>query len=276
MAGSAMQSAKHSVRAPLKRRLPYTSTMFRTRFKKQIVAEFLPPMRSRKMQRVILLCDGMPSVPRKQALAQFLSQKGYWVIYPRWRGAWESDGRFLERPPQQDLTDIMDELPNGVQEIAFGQKFKLTPDEIFVIGGSFGGTAAILASLDPRVKKVVANCPVVDWNILPGEQAKETSNKSYPAYIREAFGNAYRLSERNWNKLSSGVFYNPAHHIKELTSTKILIFHAQDDPYIPWRSVSSFAAAAGIKLRLLSRGGHLRTEHIVQTHWPQIKRFFEA
>ncbi|HEY6935971.1 MAG TPA: prolyl oligopeptidase family serine peptidase, partial [Terriglobales bacterium] len=164
--------------------------MFRTRFKKEIVAEFLPPARPRKEQRVILLCDGMPSVPRKQPLAEFLSQKGYWVFYPRWRGAWESGGQFLQRAPQQDLSDIIDELPHGVRELAFGKEFKLAPDQIFVIGGSFGGAAAILSSLDPRVNKVIANCPVVDWSILPQEQTKETSNPSYAAYIREAFGNA--------------------------------------------------------------------------------------
>jgi alpha-beta hydrolase superfamily lysophospholipase len=250
--------------------------MFRTRFKKEIVAEFLPPVRARKKQRVILLCDGMPSIPRKQPLVEFLSHKGYWVFYPRWRGAWESGGQFLQRPPQQDLSDILDELPRGFRELAFGQKFKLSPDEIFVIGGSFGGAAAILSSLDPRVNKVVANCPVVDWSILPQEQKKETSNPSYAAYIRQAFGNGYRLSERNWNKLRSGVFFNPAHHIRELTPSRILIFHAKDDPYIPWRSVSRFAATAGIKLRLLARGGHLKTELVVRSHWPHIERFFHS
>jgi pimeloyl-ACP methyl ester carboxylesterase len=250
--------------------------MFRTRFKKEIVAEFLPPARALRKQRVILLCDGMPSVPRKQPLAQFLSKKGYWVFYPRWRGAWESDGEFLKLPPQQDLSDIIDELPKGVRESAFGRKFKLSPDEIFVIGGSFGGAAAILASLDPRVKRVIANCPVVDWSILPKEQKKETSNKSYVAYIRESFGNGYRLSEKNWNKLRTGTFYNPIHHIEELSPSKILMFHAKDDPYVPWKSVSEFASSAGIKLHLLARGGHLRTENIVQKYWPQIKRFFRS
>jgi esterase/lipase len=250
--------------------------MFRTRFKKEIVAEFLPPARKPGKQRVILLCDGMPSIPRKQPLAQFLSKKGYWVFYPRWRGAWESDGQFLKLPPQQDLSDIIDELPKGVRESAFGRKFKLSPDEVFVIGGSFGGAAAILASLDTRVKRVVANCPVVDWSILPKEQKEETSNKSYVAYIRESFGNGYRLSEKNWNKLRTGTFYNPVHHIKELAPAKILMFHAKDDPYIPWKSVSKFASSAGIKLHLLARGGHVRTEYIVQKYWPQIQRFFES
>jgi len=170
--------------------------MYRTRFKKEIVAEFLPPVREQKKQPVIILCDGMPSVPRKQPLMSFLSGKGYWVFYPRYRGAWESDGEFLKMSPHLDIIDIIDELPKGVKDIAFGTKFSLSPDDIFVIGGSFGGTTAILTSMDSRVKKVIANCPVVNWNILPEEQKKETSNKSYSDFIHQAFGNGYRLSSK--------------------------------------------------------------------------------
>jgi pimeloyl-ACP methyl ester carboxylesterase len=250
--------------------------MFRTRFKKEIVAEFLPPARSSKQQKVIILCDGMPSIPRKQSLVEFLSGKGYWVFYPRWRGAWESGGQFLERSPHHDILDIVSDLPKGVRELAFGRKFSCTPGKTFVIGGSFGGAAAILSSLDRRITKVIANCPVVDWAILRKEQKKETSNKSYPAYIRAAFGNGYRLSTANWNKLYGGVFYNPAHHLKDLTASKILMFHAKDDPYIPWKLVDSFARRAGIRLELVSRGGHLKTEYVVQKYWRQIERFLDS
>jgi pimeloyl-ACP methyl ester carboxylesterase len=140
--------------------------MFRTRFKEQIVAEFLLPSQPRKTQRLIILCDGMPSIPRKQPLSEFLAAKGFWVIYPRYRGAWESGGHFLEKSPHEDILDIIDDLPKEIEEIAFGRRFRLSPNQIFVIGGSFGGAAAILASLDPRVKRVIANCPAVDWKIL--------------------------------------------------------------------------------------------------------------
>jgi alpha-beta hydrolase superfamily lysophospholipase len=85
--------------------------MFRTRFQKEIVAEFLLPARSSKQQKAIILCDGMPSIPRKQSLAEFLSKQGYWVFYPRWRGAWESGGQFLEKSPHLDILDIVSELP---------------------------------------------------------------------------------------------------------------------------------------------------------------------
>lgn len=253
----------------------YHQRMFRTRFKNQIVTEFLPPARARNAQKVIILCDGMPSIPRKQPLAEFLSKKGYWVFYPRYRGAWESDGEFMEHSPHEDILEVIDELPKGVKDLAFGQKFSLSPDKIFVIGGSFGGTAAILCSLDHRVTRVIANCPVVDWSILAKSEKAETSNKSYAAYIREAFGNGYRLSDKNWKKLHGGKFYNPTHHLSEIDPAKIMMFHAKDDPYVPWRSVDRFARKTGVKLKLLARGGHLRTEFIIQKYWPQISGFFE-
>ncbi|HEY2390677.1 MAG TPA: alpha/beta fold hydrolase [Candidatus Angelobacter sp.] len=252
------------------------SWAFRARFKKEIVAEFMPPARPGKKQKVIVLCDGMPSMPRKQALMDFLSGKGYWVFYPRYRGSWESDGKFLQQSPHKDILDVIGELPKGVRELAFGKRFGLKPDEVFVVGGSFGGAAAILASLDPRVKKVIANCPVVDWAILEKEEKAETSNPNYAAYIREAFGNGYRLSDANWQKLYSGKFYNPAAHVKEVDPSKVMMFHAKDDPYVPYKTVKKFADQTGARLNLFARGGHLSTEKIVQKYWQRIKKFFES
>jgi predicted alpha/beta hydrolase family esterase len=93
------------------------------------------------------------------------------------------------------------------------------------------------------------------------------------ACIREAFGHAYRLSEKNWKKLRNGVFFSLVHHAGEFSPSKIMMFHAKDDPYIPWQMVDGFAKEAGIKLKLLARGGHLKTESVVQRHWSEIKIF---
>jgi dipeptidyl aminopeptidase/acylaminoacyl peptidase len=252
------------------------SWAFRARFKKEIVAEFLPPARQGKKQKIIVLCDGMPSMPRKQSLMNFLAGKGYWVFYPRYRGSWESSGEFLQKSPHLDILDVVSELPKGVRELAFGKRFELSPDEIFVIGGSFGGAAALLASLDARVKRVIANCPVVDWAILSKEEKAETSNPNYAAYIREAFGNGYRLSDANWRKLRNGKFYSPVYHAEEIDPAKVMMFHAKDDPYVPYQTVAKFADETGVKLNLFARGGHLSTELIVQKYWQRIKKFFDS
>lgn len=250
--------------------------MFRTRFKHEIVAEFLPPANPRQKQKLIVLCDGMPSIPRKQPLADFLAAKGFWVMYPRYRGVWESGGEFLAKSPHEDIVDILDELPKELKEIAFGQRFPLAPDCVFVIGGSFGGAAAILLSLDPRVQGVVANCPVVDWGILDKAEGAETSRQNYAKYIREAFGRAYRLSDANWNKLRSGSFYNPWYHRKEIDGSKVLMFHAKDDPNVPYTQTRKFAEITGARLKTLERGGHISTDYVTRKYWKEIKKFFDS
>ena len=250
--------------------------MFRTRFKHQIVAEFLPPSRPGKAQKLIILCDGMPSIPRKQPLSEFFAARGFWVIYPRYRGAWESDGHFMEKSPHEDILDIVGDLPTEIEEIAFGRHFRVSPNKIFVIGGSFGGAAAILASLDPRVRRVIANCPVVDWSKLDRSEKVETRNDKYAEYIREAFGNGYRLSDANWDKLRNGTFYNPWHHRNEIEGSKIYMFHAKDDPNVPYERTRRFAEITGSKLKTLKRGGHISTDYVVRKYWQQITRFFDS
>jgi pimeloyl-ACP methyl ester carboxylesterase len=218
----------------------------------------------------------MPSIPRKQPLAEFLAAKGFWVIYPRYRGAWESSGEFLAKSPHEDMLDILDESPKELEEIAFGQRFRLAPDQVFVIGGSFGGAAAILLSLDHRVTRVVANCAVVDWSILDEAEKAETSKSNYADYIRQAFGNGYRLSDTNWRKLRSGTFYNPWHHRNEIDGSKVLMFHAKDDPNVPYERTRQFAELTGAALKSIKKGGHISTDYVVRVYWAQIKKFFDS
>jgi hypothetical protein len=62
----------------------------------------------------------------------------------------ESGGEFLERSPHEDILDIIDDLPRGMEEVAFGRRFRLSPGKIFVIGGSFGGRQQSLHPLTHR------------------------------------------------------------------------------------------------------------------------------
>jgi len=76
--------------------------------------------------------------------------------------------------------------------------------------------------------------------------------------------------------LYGGKFYNPAHHVSEIDAAKVLMFHAQDDPHVPYQSVVKFARETGVKLKLLKRGGHLSTDIVVRKYWRGIERFFKG
>ena len=251
--------------------MPYA---FRTRFKKEIVAEFLPPRRTTKHQRVIIICDGAPGMPSsKFGMLDFFSKKGFWTFYPRYRGTWESDGTFLQKSLELDILDVIDQMPRGFVSLWDNKKYRVKPDEIFIVATSFGGPAGILASRDPRVKKVVAVSPVVDWRAP--SKAEPIDERGYKL-MKATFGNGYRFSLNHWKKLASGKFYNPVAHAAEIDGSKLFIFHAQDDESVRAREVVKFARTTGARLKLFKTGGHLSSGRIVPKYWPQIAKFFRA
>lgn len=238
----------------------------RTRFKNEIVTEFLPPARATKKQRVIIMCDGAPSVPNKKSMLEFFSKKGFWSFHIHYRGSWESDGKFLAKSPHQDVLDVIEGLPKGFPEYWDNKKFKVIADEIYVIGGSFGGTAAILASLNKKVTKAIAVSGLIDWQ-RPGP------DEPYPKMVRFfklGFGNGYRFASNGWDKLKSGRFFNPINHVRDIEGGKLLLIHAKDDRTCPYKITRKFASDTKAKLITLPRGDHMSSSILMRP------RFYKA
>ena len=243
--------------------------LYHTIFKNEIVAEFLPP-KNLTSQKVIILCDGLPTLPEKNKLVKFLAKKNYWVFHMRYRGTWESIGEFLDKSPVQDVLDLVDALPKGFVEIWGNQEFKVNPESVFVIGASFGGTTALMSSLDSRIKKVVAICPVVDWKDESGEE----SNEDLKEQIQVGYPGAYHFSEENWNKLINTSFFNPIDYVEHFDSAKILSIHAKDDKIVMYSGVEKFMKKIGVKFITRKKGGHLSSSIIMKCFtFRKIKKF---
>jgi hypothetical protein len=121
---------------------------FRTRFRRQLAAEFLPPLRLRKTQKLIILCDAMPSIPRKQPLAEFLVAQVFRVIYPRYRGAWEGGATLRRSRPTRSSSTSSTICQRKLKKshlvgVSCYLRIKSSSSE-----KASGGAAAILASLD--------------------------------------------------------------------------------------------------------------------------------
>jgi len=244
----------------------------RTRFKKDILCEFLPPARKLKHDKVIILCPGMPGSPSKKEVLEFWAKKGYWVFLLRYRGSWESGGSFLKISPHKDVLDILDGLTKGFKDIYSEEIIKLKAEKIYIFGSSFGGPAALLASSDKRVTKVVVMSSVVDWT----EESKKEPLDWLAGFTKEAFGEAYRFNKRDWNKLKSGKFYSPAFEIKNINSKKILMIHAKDDDIVLYKPVERFAGNLGCELFLIKRGGHLSFSSFTKVRFlKKIEKFFK-
>lgn len=245
--------------------------LMRTRFKNDIVAEFLPP--DNPSNKAIIFCDGLPTVPSKKNILNFWAKRGYLAIHPRYRGTWESGGEFLADTPDKDILDIVEDLKENKKIISLwnDQEYTFDLKEVYIIGSSFGGATALLASRNPLIKKVVCISPAVDW-LAPSE---EDIGELY-GFIRKAFGEAYRFSADGWEKLKSGHFFNPVNHAAEIDGKKVMIIHAEDDKIVRLKEVKEFAEKINCWFVYLKKGGHMSASISTQLrfYW-KIKKFLK-
>lgn len=243
----------------------------RTRFAKDIVTEFLPP--SHPSRKAIVFCDGVPTVPSKKRLLEFFSKQGFWVFHPRYRGTWESGGRFLKHSPEKDIRDVVHGIFKPFQSLWNKKIYRFSPKKIYLFGSSFGGAGILLASRDPLVTKVVALSPVTN-RLARG--SKETVEFLHDR-VKKAFGEAYRFSERDWQKLKHGNFYNPTAVLSEINGDKIFIIHAKDDNLVLWKSVKQFTDRAEAHILLLNRGGHFSLSDCIKPKFfKHIRKFLNS
>ncbi len=245
-------------------------TIGRTRFASDIVAEYLAP--EKKSSKVIILCSGMPSYPGRRAdLMQFFTKQGYWVIIPRYRGTWESDGEFLKKSPHEDVIDIMNGVEAGFTDLWSGNVVTIAKPKFYLLGGSFGGPAVILASRDARAVKVAAMSPVIDWTMQ--EKTVEPIDQ-LARFVPIAFGQAYRGKKDMWKKLSKGNFYSPIREAETVTGKKLIIIHAEDDNVVPFAPAENFAMKTGATFVKARTGGHMGIENFTEPRfWKKIKMF---
>jgi dipeptidyl aminopeptidase/acylaminoacyl peptidase len=243
----------------------------RTRIKKEIVSEFLPP--KTRSNKVIVLCGGLPGYPSRHDLMFALAKKGWWVFMPRYRGTWESGGKLFAQSPHQDILDLIDQLPKGFRDLWSGKIHKIRNPKVYLVGSSFGGPAVLLASKDARVKKSLALSPVVDWR---AESRSEPISK-LKSFVESAFGDGYRVDPKGWDKIKSGKFYNPATALDSIDGQKIMIIHAKDDEVVAFSPAQKFADEVGAKFLSLRRGGHLGIGLIENPKfWKITRKFFEG
>ena len=248
----------------------------RTRFG-DIVCEYMAPLT--KSRKVVILAAGMPGYPGGSGKAiRTFAERGYWVFVPRYAGSWESSGKFLAHAPTDDVLAVVRGLSKGFTDIWSGKKLAIANPSVFVIGASFGGAAAILASRDRQVKKAVALSPVIDWKM----QDQTTEPVAFMAkFVHAAFGSAYRGDVSVWKKLSSGKFYNPLHELSQCGMSdiphwgkKLMIVHAKDDEVVPFTPAKGFAEEVGARFEPLSRGGHFGVSSALKPHlWRRIEPF---
>ncbi len=120
----------------------------------------------------VILLHGFPGNESNLDLAQSIRRAGWNVLFFHYRGSWGSQGAFSFANSMEDTQTVL----AWVRDPQNGQKYRIDPERIVLIGHSMGGFMAAAAGRDPKVAGVAM---LAAWNI--GAQVRQAHD---PAKIK--------------------------------------------------------------------------------------------
>lgn len=229
--------------------------VYRSAFENTIF-EFVVPTSSQK--GIIMLLNGMPSVPRQTELLESLGRAGYLVVFPRYAGTWESPGVFLAQSPALEIERLCQHIltRRTLTESYAGKTFKVKSKKIVVVGASFGGSVALCLANSSVVKQIIALSPVVDWQTYAGNKTKADMNH-HKVFLKKGFGEAYRFKNSGWKKFSSGELFNAPQRLSRNAAKRITIVYDKADTVTAPGPIQSYAKKVGIASKSVKGVGHI-------------------
>lgn len=223
----------------------------------EIIFEFAIPEGEQK--GIVILCDGMPSVPKQKELLMYLSRKGFFVVFPRYRGTWESEGSFLANPLGNDIEEIIAFLAKGsITELYAGETFLVKQTPLYLVGSSFGGTIALSLISNSTISKIVAFSPLISF-------AGDLSDLK--RFIRLGFGNGYRFTDAAWEKMASGQLFSLPMKISAGRNKDVLAICDSSDRTVDTGTIEAYAKENDILIMKTNNIGHLSFSKIPNETW---------
>ncbi len=209
----------------------------------EIFFEYLLP---KETNNFVILCDGLPAVPYQHNLINLLANNGFGVLFPRYRGTWESEGIFLEKKPSDDISYLAKQLHKG---IILG-KNKITANTVSLISTSFGASVALSLAADENIDKIIALSPVLDFQ-------KFSNLDSLKIFLQKMYSGSYRFTEKSWNELSSGRAVPSSLAVTKKFAPKLFLFGGGQDKEIPAKQLQGWGDNQGIKTTIYPDLSHL-------------------
>lgn len=193
---------------------------------------------SNKPQRFLVFLYGLPSHPFDEhtpMVKKFLKED-FIIVCPEYIGTFSSYGE----------CNLQNSIDTALQTIKFLKKgrgknlwdlteFQWRVKDITLIGGSYGGSVALVAGAKSKdIKNIVAISSPIDWKTH--SRMLEEKEDIYELYniVRRGFENVWRISSKeDWDKFAKGELdMNPIDYIDSLKNKNVLIIHGAKDQVV--------------------------------------------
>ena len=225
----------------------------------------------------IIVLPGFPSSNVMDKIIYFLYEKGFNVFAPRYKGTFQSKGKFLELNPIKDLIKFIIQLEKEKAISLWDMKpFYFKSKRFFVFGSSFGGSVACaLTANSKKISKAVLFSPVWDYkkhNVF----YKEQDLNQLTIFVRRAFQNLYRYDFNSIVKKIGGFKeFSPTYYIKNI-KVPVLVFHNINDKSISIKHVRKISKDIKNLEVVETKAGHGLSIEILNKYFPQIEEFLKT
>jgi hypothetical protein len=204
-------------------------------------------------------------------------EKGYHVFVPRYRGTYQSTGKFLSKNPVDDMMNLMKDLDEGeIKSLWDGKKQSFRVNKKILVSSGFGAAIALgLAAKSGMASHVILQSPIWDFKVH-NASGDEQDIEKMSEFVRGAYKNCYRYTFKNFGKkMSKFEELNPAFYLPRVSEMPILVMHDPNDKVVNFRHTKE-------KLALLQRATYL--EHYLGTklkadmlvpYWKDIDKFIK-
>lgn len=178
---------------------------------------------------VLVFCYGIPSHPFDRVpfgLESYLRQ-GYVLAYPHYEGTFGSDGVCtLENAVDSVVTTVEAVRNNNMYDLISGEHINIGSHRVILVGGSFGGSIALLAAAKSRdINTVVSVAGPTDY--------RGRNFSKLECTLKHAYKKEWNVEPSLWETFKQGgVDINPIEYADALKRKNTYLIHGADDPLI--------------------------------------------
>ena len=195
-----------------------------------------------KKYRFMIFCYGLPSHPYQHnpAKVEKFLEKNFILVYPNYIGTWASYGTMSWENCVDTILQTIKFLKGGSgKETYNNSKTSWKVKDITLVGGSFGGTIALIAGAKSKdVKKIISIAAPTDFkshNKMKNKSEESLENLYF--CIMRGWQNLWRIPNRHeWDRLVEGkADINPVDYINSMKDKDVFLIHGEND-----RTVSQY------------------------------------
>jgi len=233
-------------------------------------------LQNRTADAVIILPD-FPSRNKYDNLIKLFYDRGYHVFVPRYKGSYQSNGKFLSKNIVDELIDFIDDLEKGQLKSLWDLKkrdFKV--NRKLLVGYSFSAPIALgLAAKTQKFSHIILMSPIWDFSTYKPED-DEKDLKKLSEFVQRAYKNCYRYTFKDiMKKLKKFKELSPEFYLPILLKKPILVMHDPNDKVVSFKYTKEKLGELQNATYIEHLLGHKFTDSLISSHWQMIDKFIK-